>query len=387
MMKEQQPALEGVRVPIEPFKLERYYATYEFTARYMLSSSDSESRTIGPLLALEPGAAERLHACWLGYTETRGAPWLRAEIAGLYQQVTPEQILVHSGAQEAIFTLCHALLVPGDHVVVHTPCYQSALSVPRSIGCSVTAWPGRFEDRWQPDLAALERAIGPRTRLLYLNTPQNPTGHHFPHDAFARILGLAAAHGVVVCCDEVYRELEHDPGLRLPAACDASATAISLGVMSKSYGLPGLRIGWLATRNERVLHAAEAVKDYTTICNSAPSEVLAALALRHREHLLARNLAIVHRNMPLLDSFFAAHADRFSWVRPAAGPISFPRLAFAADVEEFCHDLMESTGVLLLPGTVYDHPGHVRLGFGRHDMPAALAHLDAYLAQRPWSER
>src|SRR5579883_3191511 len=122
-------------MPIEPFKLERYYARYEFSTRYMLSSSDSESRTIGELLALEPEAAEQFHAHWLGYTETRGAPWLRAQIALLYERIGPGRIVVHTGAEEAMFTLFHALLTPGDHVVVQTPCYQSALSIPRSIGC------------------------------------------------------------------------------------------------------------------------------------------------------------------------------------------------------------------------------------------------------------
>jgi aspartate/methionine/tyrosine aminotransferase len=372
---------------IEPFKLERYFARYEFTARYLLSSSDSESCTIGDLLAFEPDAAERFHAHWLGYTESPGASWLRDEITHLYERIAPDQILVHSGAEEAVFTLFHALLGPGDHIIVQTPCYQSALSIPRSIGCSVTPWPCRYEDRWRPDLDALERAITPATKLLYINTPQNPTGYQLEPDAFPRILELAEARDVVVFCDEVYRELEHDPQIRLPAACDVSATAVSLGVMSKSYGLPGLRIGWVATRNNGILQGMETIKDYTTICNSAPSEFLAALALRHRDRLIDRNLAIVRQNMSLLDSFFATHADRFAWVRPTAGPIAFPRLALDTDVATFCTELVEQTGVLLVPGTIYDYPDHVRLGFGRRNMPEALAQLEAYLAVRRDGER
>jgi aspartate/methionine/tyrosine aminotransferase len=267
-------------------------------------------------------------------------------------------------------------------VVVQTPCYQSALSIPHTIGCNVSPWPCRFEERWEPDLDALDRMLGPRTKLLYVNTPHNPTGYQFAPAAFARLLRLAEERGVVVLCDEVYRELEHEPQTRLPAACDASETAISLGVLSKSYGLPGLRIGWVATRNERALAAMEVVKDYTTICNSAPSEFLAALALRHREQILARNLAIVRHNLPLLDRFFAAHVDLFTWVRPIAGPICFPRVEGGVDVEAICRDVVEGCSVLLVPGTLYDVPGHIRIGFGRQNMPEALAHLEAYLAER-----
>lgn len=365
---------------IEPFKLERFYARYEFATPYMLSSSDSESCTIGDLLALEPDATERFHAHWLGYTEGKGAPWLREAITALYEGIMPDQVLVHTGAEEAMFTFFHAVLQPGDHLIVQTPCYQSALSLPRSLGCSVSAWPCREEHGWAPDLDALERLITPTTKALYLNTPHNPTGYHFAVEPFTRILRLAEERGIVVFCDEVYRELEHNPALRLPAACDLSASAVSLGVLSKSYGLPGLRIGWVASRNERMLQDMEQIKDYTTICNSAPSEFLAAVALRHRERLLARNLAIVRHNLPLLAAFFARHANRFAWVRPVAGPIAFPRITGESDVEAFCAEVAEQAGVLLAPGTLYDSPHHFRVGFGRQNMPRALERLDAYLS-------
>jgi aspartate/methionine/tyrosine aminotransferase len=367
-------------MPIEPFKLERFYARYEFTTPYMLSSSDSEACTIGDLLALEPDAAERFAAHWLGYTEGQGAPWLREAITALYQGITPDQVLAHTGAEEAMFTFFHAVLQPGDQVVVQTPCYQSALSLPRSLGCEVTAWPCREEHGWAPDLNALEHTLTPATRVLYLNTPHNPTGYHLAVDPFIRVLRLAEERGIVVFCDEVYRELEHDPALRLPAACDVSASAVSLGVLSKSYGLPGLRLGWVASRNTPVLRGMAQIKDYTTICNSAPSEFLAALALRQRVRLLARNLAIVQHNLPLLDAFFARHVDRFTWVRPSAGPIAFPRLVGDQDVEAFCAEVAAQAGVLLAPGTLYDCPGHFRVGFGRRNMPEALARLEAHLS-------
>ena len=189
--------------------------------------------------ALEPDAAERSQAHWLGYTEGKGAPWLREAITRLYTEVAPDQVLVHTGAEEAMFTFFHAVLQPGDQIIVQTPCYQSALSIPRSIGCTVTAWPCHFADHWAPDIDALERLMTPATRALYINTPHNPTGYHFAAAPFARVLRLAEERNIVVFCDEVYRELEHDARLRLPAACDLAASAVSLGVLSKKLWVAG----------------------------------------------------------------------------------------------------------------------------------------------------
>src|SRR5262249_18060901 len=173
---------------------------------------------------------------------------------------------------------------------------------------------------------ALERLLRPNTRLIYVNSPHNPTGTQMTRAVFARVVELARERNLVLFSDEVYRDLEHDPATRLPAGCEELERGLSLGSMSKSYGLPGLRLGWLVSRDRRLLEAILDVKYYTSICSSAPSEFLTALALRHRQQLLDRNLGIIRRNLPLLDSFFATHADLFAWVRPQASPIGFPRL-------------------------------------------------------------
>ncbi|MGH2882392.1 MAG: aminotransferase class I/II-fold pyridoxal phosphate-dependent enzyme, partial [Solirubrobacteraceae bacterium] len=193
-----------------------------------------------------------------------------------------------------------------------------------------------------------------------------------------RVSELARSRGLVLFGDEVYRELEHDARDRLPAACDLDEHAVSLGSVSKSYGLPGLRLGWVVTRDAAIRGAIMRMKDYTTICSSAPSEVLTAVALRNRHVLLERNLAIVERNLSLLDDFFERHGDTFEWVRPTATPIWFPRVNGVADVDELCARLADM-GVLLLPGSVYDQPSHVRIGFGRANMPDALRLLEACL--------
>jgi aspartate/methionine/tyrosine aminotransferase len=369
-------------MPLASFKLERYFARYEFQAKYLLSSSDCESLTIGDLLAYQPGAAEAFQRHWLGYTESLGAPSLRRAISQIYTQVSPEQVLVHSGAEEAIFLSMHAALSAGDHVVVQTPCYQSLLEVARSIGCDVTPWEVRDTQGWALDLDELKRSLRPQTRLVVINTPHNPTGYLMSQDLFREVNQLTRARGIRLFSDEVYRELEYAPADRLPAAADINPLAVSLGVMSKTYGLPGLRIGWIATQDAALLAQIAALKDYTTICSSAPSEFLAEVALRHRSQIAERNLNLIRQNLTVLDAFFARQADLFVWRRPVASPIAFPRL-LGPDVESFCHDVVTQASVLLVPGTIYDHPhNHFRVGFGRRNLPEAVAHLESFLAQR-----
>ncbi|HKI56992.1 MAG TPA: aminotransferase class I/II-fold pyridoxal phosphate-dependent enzyme [Trueperaceae bacterium] len=366
-----------MRIP--PFRIEQYYDRFEFSARYMLSSSDAESRSVDELLALEPGAERRLRELRLGYTEARGAPGLRAQVARVYRTLEPDDAVVCASAEEGIFLLYHSLLGPGDHAVVETPCYQSALELARSTGAEVSTWERRYEDGWAHDLEALERLLRPSTKVVYINTPHNPTGLLMPRTVFEAVLALGRERGFTVFSDEVYRELEHDPAARLPAACDLSAGAVSLGTVSKTYGLPGLRLGWLASRDRPLLERVVALKHYTTICNSAPSEVLTEIALAHRETLAERNLAIVQHNLPLLSAFLERHADAFAWVPPQAGPIGFVRLRTGEDVDAFCGRVVAEADVLLLPGSVYDQPGFFRIAYGRADMPEALGALERYL--------
>jgi aspartate/methionine/tyrosine aminotransferase len=364
-----------------PFLLERYFARYEFSARYLLCSSDCESLTIADLLALEPGADNAFKNHWLGYTESLGAPSLRREIAKIYETIEAEHILVHAGAQEAITLYMQAVLQPGDHVIVHWPGYQSLYEIPKSLGADVTFWEAREENGWALDFDELKRIIRPDTRLIVINTPHNPTGWLMSRAEQTALSLLCRERSILLFSDEVYRELEHDPQDRLPAACDLDPNFTSLGVMSKTYGLAGLRIGWIATRNADIYHKMAALKDYTTICNSAPSEFLAELALRHRQQLAARNLGIIQHNLSLLDNFFTRRADLFSWIRPKAGPIAFPKL-LRGEIDEFCDKLVHESGVLLLPGSMYGyHGGHFRLGFARQNMPAALEKLDQFLNQ------
>jgi aspartate/methionine/tyrosine aminotransferase len=350
---------------LNPFRIEEYYGKYEFTAKYMLSNSDAQSRSIGELLELELGAQEEFNAQWCGYTEAPGAPYLREAIATIYDTIEAKNVLVCSCAD--------------DHAIIETPCYESALELARSTGADISTWQRRYEDGWAHDLRKLEQLIKPNTKVIYINTPSNPTGLLMPRDIFDAVVNLARDKNIILFCDEVYRELEHDPATRLPAACDMYENAVSLGSMSKTYGLPGLRLGWFATRNTELLEKLLAYKYYTTICNSAPSEFLSALALRHRQTLIERNLEIVHKNLPLLESFISRHSNIFEWVKPNASPIGFPRFKLSQNVMDFCEEVVKETSVLLLPGSVYDEPRHLRMGYGRSNMPEALERLEAYL--------
>ncbi len=364
---------------IPPFRIEEYMGKHEFSARYLLSSSDAESVTIEEILSLEPGAHDAFLKHWCGYTESPGAPWLREVLAAIYKTIHADQLVVVSAAEEAIFLFYHALLTPQDHAIVETPCYESALTLPKSAGASVSEWHRKSENGWAHDVAALEALIRPNTRALYINTPHNPTGLLMPPEIFRRVLELAAKHNIYVFSDEVYRELEHDPATRLPAACDLYNRAISLASVSKSYGLPGLRLAWLASHDNEFLQKIISLKHYTTICASAPSEFLTALAFRHRQKFIDRNLQIVLRNLPLLSAFFARHSNIFEWTPPNSATIGFVRFKPQLDVHDWCEKLVRDAGVLLLPGTVYDEPRHIRFGFGRKNMPESLAQFEAYL--------
>jgi aspartate/methionine/tyrosine aminotransferase len=368
---------------IAPFRIEEYMGKHEFSAKYLLSCSDAESQTIEELLALEPGAHDAFLKHWCGYTESPGAPWLREVLATIYKQIHPNQLVVVSAAEEAIFLFYHALLTPDDHAIVETPCYESALTLPKSAGAAVSEWRRNSANAWAHDLSALESLIRPNTRSIYINSPHNPTGLLMPPDIFRGVLKLAARHNIYVFSDEVYRELEHDPSTRLPAACDLYDRALSLGSVSKSYGLPGLRLAWLACHDSAFLDKIVSLKHYTTICASVPSEFLTALAFRHRQKFIDRNLQIVLRNLPQLSAFFSRHSGLFDWTPPNAGTIGFARFKPQKDVQSFCEQLVREAGVLLLPGAVYDEPRHIRFGYGRRSMPEALAQLESWLATHP----
>ncbi len=370
---------------IADFALERYFARWEFAVRYLLCASDVEGYPMAELLAL---ADDETRAMWdglhLGYTESTGLPALRAEIASLYETLEPDDVLVFAGAEEAVFCLMNVLVGPGDHVVCTWPGYQSLYEVARAAGAKVSLHALREEDGWGLDVERLRRSIHAETKLVVVNAPHNPTGMLPSPEEWAALVDACEEAGAVLLADEVYRFLEYDAADRLPAGADAyPSRGVSLGVMSKSFAMAGLRIGWLASHDRALLERCATFKDYTTICSSAPSEVLALIGLRARDVVLARSRSIVEANLERVDRFFEERADWFAWVRPRAGSVAFPRLIRGGPIDRFAAELVEAEGVLLLPSSAFGFGGdHFRLGLGRENLPEAVERLEAFLDAR-----
>jgi len=368
------------------FRLEVHLGRWEFSARHLLTASDAETLSVGEVLG-EDGLA-RLAEQRLGYTPTWGDEELRAAIAATYAGLEPDDVLVFAGAEEALFWALQELARPGEHAVVTVPNYQSMETVTLATGAAVSGLALDPAAGWALDLDALERLLRPETRLVAVNFPNNPTGALPDRATFARLVELCDERGIRLFSDEVYRGLEPDPGLALPQAAELSPTALSLGVMSKAYGLPGLRIGWLACRDRSLLARLETRKHYTSICNAGPSQLIATAALRRGNEIRARNRAIIDANLPRFAALFAEWQDLFAWEPPQAGCVCFPRYLGDDGVETFCRDLLEQADVVLLPASIFASalapvpPDRFRIGVGRAKPEPALAALDGFLRRR-----
>ncbi|MGJ9423286.1 aminotransferase class I/II-fold pyridoxal phosphate-dependent enzyme [Aeromicrobium sp. CF3.5] len=370
------------------FALEVYFSQWEFVARHNLAASDLESMPVQKLMELADDEGRELwQSLDLGYSPTYGLPALREAIASTYDHVAAEDVLCFAGAQEGLAVAFEVLLGPGDHAVVLTPGYQSSETIPLAL-CDVTGVPLRPEDSWLPDVDAIEQALRPNTRVVAVNFPHNPSGAVPDHHTWRRLVQLCEERGVWLLSDEVYRGVELDPRTTLPQAADMSGTALSLNVMSKAYGMGGLRVGWIACRDRAVLDRMERAKHFASICNSAPSEVLAVVALRAKEHVLARNRSIIADNVPLFEEFFGRHRDLFEWVPPQGGCVCFPRYLGPDGVEAMCADLVEQEGVLLLPASVYESElgpvprDRFRVGLGRSGAAEALERWEDWLLRQ-----
>ena len=366
-MNQQPPAS-----PLRDFALEVHFSKWEFNARHHLTASDMESLSLRDLLALGTDAdREAFEATSLGYTETWGAPDLRTAIAATYDTMAQDNILTLAGAGEGLYALARVLLGPNDHAIVPTPNYQSAETVPAAI-CETIGVPMRIEGgKWRLDIDAIKDAIRPNTRLISLNYPHNPTGAIMPRADLDALITLARADGIYILCDEVYRGVELDPNLQMPQIADVYERGISLNVLSKAYGLPGLRIGWLASPDRDVLQRVERYKHYLSICNAAPAERLGMIALAAREQIFARNRALLRRNLTAFEALLADFPGLIDFSAPEGGCVAYPRYTGPGTVETFCADLIENHGILLLPAALYRSDlgatpnDRFRIGLGR----------------------
>jgi aspartate/methionine/tyrosine aminotransferase len=362
---------------IEEFKLERHLAKHEFTAKYVMGASDCESFAVNEILS-EKDLLD-LESFRLGYSESLGNTMLRKEIATLFENVTYDEIVV-AVPQEGIFIVLNALLDAGDKVVVQVPCYQSMCAIPRAIGCKLVTWePSIVKGKWHWDLDFLQQNVDKTTKLIIINSPQNPTGALFSLKEFFKIVDLARENGCFLLSDEMYRMMEYRKEDRLPIGSDVYDRCISLCGLSKTFGLGGLRIGWLSVREKEIFDRIVKLKDYTTLSNSSLSEFVGLAALRKKETLLERNLGIVERNLKSLDEFFSRHIDRFTWIRPDAGPVAFVKAKFRL-TESWCDRLVEAKGVLVTPGYTFGYGEEFfRIGFGRRNLHEALSAFEDFI--------
>jgi len=368
---------------INDFRLECYFGQYEFTAPYLLTQSDCESMTAKELLALEPGAEEAYLNQWLGYTETWGDPELRKLIAALYQNITADDVLVFHGAQEAIFGYMNVALNEGDHMIAMYPNYQSAFEVANSIpDCTYSQWYIRDDGtKWTVDFDELEALIQPNTKVIAVNSPNNPTGFTFTNAEMRKLCGICKKHDIYLFSDEVYKGLEFD-GEKREWLADHYEKGASLGVMSKAYGLAGIRVGWLASKDHATLEKVVRFKHYMSICDAAPSEFLAKVALKHSDELLERSKTTIQNNVKLADAFFSRFPDFFEKKPLIAGPVTYHKLLLDIPVKDFCQMAVDKKGVLLLPSDIYSMDDqYFRMGYGRKNFPESLAKFEEFLKE------
>lgn len=366
------------------FELEEYLLAHESRATISLCASSLETVSLSRLLSL---ADEETRALWdglvLDYSQPQGLPMLKAEISQQYKAILPESVCIFAGAAEAIMCTLQGLLTTDDHAIVVTPCYQSLETIPASL-CEVTSISLDEADGWSLRLDAVEAAVRPNTKLIVINFPNNPTGALPDWPTLAALIELARRHNLYLFSDEVYRGMEIDPADRLPAIADCYERGISICSISKPYGLPGLRVGWVASQDASVIDAATAVKHYMSICPNSTGEVLALMALRAQTQILDKNLSIMRRNLRHIDQFFAQHCDLFKWQIPKGGCIGFPQLLSSESAGQFAERLLQEEGVLILPGHVYRWGNHhFRISYGKANMSDALTRFQQCLISMP----
>lgn len=345
-----------------PALLEDWMRLYYFAVDADIGSSGVSDCSLAEIRALAGIGVEEMDAVVFHDSQTLGGPGVRRAIARRWTGGDTGRVMVTHGSTEAIFLLMNALLRPGDEVVVLDPVYPGLGDVVRAIGCRLVPWTLRWENGWRPELDALEAAAGPRTRMIVVNFPHNPTGATLTPDEQDALLAVAERAGAWLLWDGAFAELTYDtPPLPDPAV--RYHRAISLGTLSKGYGLPGLRVGWCLAAPQ-VLERMTRVRDYTTLHLSPLVELIAERVIDSADRILARKRAVARRNRQTVQRWMDEQGGLISWAPPAGGVCGFPRLHEVADVEAFCHALARERRVMLVPGTCFGTAGHARLGFG-----------------------
>lgn len=357
---------------IEPFALERWMTTYEVGASHDIAESGILPLSTADLLdmlpeAERPAALTRLLELPLGYSEAPGSLKLRSLLAATYRDTGPDEILVTTGAIEANFLLFNQLLDVGDHAIVVHPAYQQLQSVPRAISADVSLWEVEHGPTgFAFDLDALERLVTSRTKLIVVNSPHNPTGAILSAAEFQRIYAMADAIGATVLSDEAYRWLDHAPAGAThgpPPMRDLGPRGVSVGTFSKPFGLPGLRIGWIAGPADLIARCW-GMRDYVSLSPGKLNDALAVLAFEQKDVIIARSRRIIAQNLANAETWFAENADLASWTPPRAGLLSLLRYSLDLPSLEVANRLATEEGVMLAPGSAFGYEGYLRIGVG-----------------------
>ena len=364
---------------INDFKLERYFAQHEFTAKYLLSSSDCDGFELNYIL--ENASQEELKL-WkslkLGYTESEGNPLLRETILQHYKTASIDKVVVATPG-ELNFISMNVLLDPKDHAISISPCYQSLSEVVKSINCEISYWKPNKSD-WTFNTEDLENLIKKNTKLIILNFPHNPTGSYLTKNQLNEIVTIARKHDLHIFSDEMYHKLVIGNIEELPSICDVYEKGISLWGTSKTFGLAGLRTGWLVSEDQTFLKKVVAFKDYLSICNSAPSEILSIMALNNVNLFLEPNLKKINKNISIFEEFIEKQNVMTGFIPPKAGSTSFVQLNINGSSLQFSNQLVKETGIMTVPAEMFEYEGkYIRVGFGRANFPEILEVLDRYL--------
>jgi aspartate/methionine/tyrosine aminotransferase len=360
------------------FRQEEFFEDYEFSCELMLALSGAEPMTAAELTEI---VGERPGLDWeVGYTPSSGYPELRDAIAALNPPAERDNVMVTVGAIEALLILHNLLLDPGDEVVCLWPAYQPLYELAKGAGGSVRFVELSQDDDFAIDLGAIEDAVGPRTKVVLLNVPHNPTGQTIPPRDLRELARRLAPLGVTLIVDEVFREMRSG---HPESSWDGQDNLVVIGSMSKSYALPGLRVGWLVANPELVVKARQ-FRKYTSLNPGSRDQQWALAALEHRAEVLARTWALTEDGADLATRWLADHSDDFALVAPPAGGLFFPRLLRDVPTLDFCAALVRDTGVLLAPGSVcYESEGFLRLGVATPQLAAGLDRLDSWLGTTP----
>ncbi|MFA5910202.1 MAG: aminotransferase class I/II-fold pyridoxal phosphate-dependent enzyme [Vicinamibacterales bacterium] len=375
---------------LEQFDMERMQSTFENLVEFNLSESGVRPLTSRELIEDAIGLDGLLDQP-LVYSQSNGTIELRAAIAGLYPGAGLDHVEVTNGGSEANFITTFRLIEPGDEVVMLVPNYMQTWGLARAFGATVREWrfiEDRAAGRWRVDLPALEALVNAKTRMIVICNPNNPTGARLTAADLDAVARIADRHGAWILSDEVYRGAELD-GQETASMWGRSDRAIITSGLSKAYGLPGLRIGWIVAPPPLVA-AFWSYHDYVTIAPGALSDRLArvALAPARRARLLERTRGILRTNLPLIEDWLR-NAGGFEWIAPEAGAIVYLRYQHPINSTTLVTRLREEKGVLIVPGDHFGMDGYLRLGFGEPPAynRAGLERLRELLASLPATPR